>query len=212
MHKYISSLKDKNLSKIVQSSDAVEIYKSIENEFFLKNDRSNMPFMVLSAEIGEGKSTVAAIYALLAAKNTPEKQILFLNATSSKNILSGTGNESNNNSVDIKPTGIENLFICDLNIADRVGFPYEMLSQLLESNLSKYWRIVIDVDSANKSQEYMSVSKIVKNVVLVVEHGKTKREQVNLLTKNISTVGANVIGAIFNKRYYPLPEFIYEWA
>lgn len=82
--------------------------------------------------------------------------------------------------------------------------------EILRLAKEKYEVILIDSDSLNFSKDALELSNAVGAVVLIVAEGKTRRQAVKLALEGLKNRKAAVLGAILNKRQFPIPRFLYE--
>ena len=73
-----------------------------------------------------------------------------------------------------------------------------------------YDYVLVDCPSMNESGDAAFFASAVDGVVLVVEAEKTRKEQVRNALNTFETADANVLGCVFNKRSYPIPDWIYR--
>jgi len=84
------------------------------------------------------------------------------------------------------------------------------MTEFLKEARLKYEVILIDTDSLHTSLDALELSNEVEAVVLVVAEGITRRHAVKSALEDFKGRKANVLGAILNKRKYPLPGFVYQ--
>lgn len=74
-----------------------------------------------------------------------------------------------------------------------------------------YDMIVIDSPPASASPEGIALARSVDGVVLVLEAEKTRWPVAENLKTQITRSGGNILGVVFNKRRYYIPDYIYKW-
>lgn len=74
-----------------------------------------------------------------------------------------------------------------------------------------YDMIVIDSPAASASPEGIALARSVDGVVLVVEAEKTRWPVAENLKTQIERGGGKILGVVFNKRRYYIPDYIYKW-
>ncbi len=79
-----------------------------------------------------------------------------------------------------------------------------------ESLREKYDLVLIDSSSAASSPDGIEIARRVDGVVLVVEAEKTRWQIVENLKEKIENSGGNILGVVFNKRRFYIPENIYQ--
>lgn len=70
--------------------------------------------------------------------------------------------------------------------------------------------ILIDCRSLRGSSEAAMLSSSVDGVAVVVEAGRTRREEIRNAQRTIENAGGKFLGFVLNKRRYPVPEWLYR--
>jgi Mrp family chromosome partitioning ATPase len=70
--------------------------------------------------------------------------------------------------------------------------------------------ILIDCRSLKVSAEAAVLAASVDGVVVVVEAGRTRRDEIQNAQRTIEMAQGNFLGTILNKRRYPVPEWLYK--
>ena len=70
--------------------------------------------------------------------------------------------------------------------------------------------VLVDSPALSTGQRPMRLGQSVDGVFLVVEAGKTKREQIEQAQRYFAVSGARLLGVILNRRTYAIPEAIYK--
>lgn len=70
--------------------------------------------------------------------------------------------------------------------------------------------VLIDAPAISTGQRGMRLGQSLDGVFLVVEAGKTKREQIEHAQRHFAASGARLLGVILNRRTYPIPEALYK--
>jgi protein-tyrosine kinase len=97
------------------------------------------------------------------------------------------------------------------------GGPDEALWELLvRADLwadlrSRFDSIVLDLPATSVSRIGLVCATQCDGVVVVLEAEKTRAPVVENLINSLRAVGANMLGTVFNKRRYYLPQRIYRW-
>ena len=73
-----------------------------------------------------------------------------------------------------------------------------------------YDYVLVDCPSMKESGDAAFFASAVDGVVLVVEAEKTRKEQVRNALNTFETAEANILGCVFNKRTYPIPDWVYR--
>jgi Mrp family chromosome partitioning ATPase len=70
--------------------------------------------------------------------------------------------------------------------------------------------ILIDCRSVRNSSDAAVLASKVDGVVIVVEAGHARRDEIMNAQRTIETAGGNFLGFVLNKRRYPVPEWLYR--
>jgi capsular exopolysaccharide synthesis family protein len=70
--------------------------------------------------------------------------------------------------------------------------------------------VLVDSAPVGANPESVALCDKVDAVVLVVRHGKTRREVVVRTKEIIERAGGRLLGVVFNKRTFPIPDFVYR--
>ena len=70
--------------------------------------------------------------------------------------------------------------------------------------------ILIDCRSLKVSSEAAVLAATVDGIVVVVEAGRTRRDEIQNAKRTIEMAKGNFLGFILNKRRYPVPEWLYK--
>lgn len=79
-----------------------------------------------------------------------------------------------------------------------------------ESLRQKFDLVLIDSPSLETSPDGIAISRRVDGVVLVLEAEKTRWPVAERLKEQIQRSGGNILGIVFNKRRYYIPDFVYK--
>ena len=71
--------------------------------------------------------------------------------------------------------------------------------------------ILIDSQPISESENGLNLCSVADGVVLVIEAEKTRSQVVSTLKNRIIQHGGNILGLVFNKQRYYIPEAIYKW-
>ena len=69
---------------------------------------------------------------------------------------------------------------------------------------------LVDAPAATISSDGLALARRLDGVVLVIEAERTRRQVAEKVRDTIEEHGGNLLGAILNKRRYPIPAFIYN--
>ena len=70
--------------------------------------------------------------------------------------------------------------------------------------------ILIDCGSLKDSTDAAMLGSSVDGVVIVVNAGESRRDEILNSQRMIETAGGNFLGFVLNKRRYPVPEWLYK--
>jgi cellulose biosynthesis protein BcsQ len=70
--------------------------------------------------------------------------------------------------------------------------------------------ILIDCRSLNESTDAAMLATSVDGVVIVVDAGESRRDEILNAQRTIETTGGNFLGFVMNQRRYPVPEWLYR--
>jgi Mrp family chromosome partitioning ATPase len=70
--------------------------------------------------------------------------------------------------------------------------------------------ILIDCGSLRASEDAAVLASSVDGVVVVVEAGQARREEILNAQRTVETAGGKFLGFVLNKRRYPVPEWLYK--
>jgi Mrp family chromosome partitioning ATPase len=70
--------------------------------------------------------------------------------------------------------------------------------------------ILIDCGAMKDSTDAAMLASQVDGVVIVVDAGESRREEILNSQRMIETAGGNLLGFVLNKRRYPVPEWLYK--
>lgn len=194
-------------------NEMIALYQNIE-ALLPELDKKVLQFM--GSRAGEGTSTVIREFARVAAKKLG-KSVFLLDAGHHRNptqyvfmhITPERGWESIDGSGSIVGGG-------DMDLQLPTGSPPKL--NFYSSQILDFWKvlkqkydfILIDSAPASLSPDGIEISRRVDGVVLVVEAEKTRWQVVSNLKEKIVHGGGNILGIVFNKRRYYIPDRIYN--
>jgi Mrp family chromosome partitioning ATPase len=209
------------LHELLPNSEiAFDVFSSIDNELYVALGNAGKAILVTSAVRGEGRSTIALIFAMNFMKSKNNKRVLFINADrggSTADLEEVLGVTSDGTAIENAPpyslssTRIEGLdYARSFSLgADKVGLDQEAFENFTNGAKSSYDLIVVDAAPGTYGNDLISIAKIITNVILVIQHRGAKKEQIQTLVEALNRVGANILGTILNKRKFPLPAWLY---
>jgi len=84
------------------------------------------------------------------------------------------------------------------------------MTEILRQAKAKYEMVLIDTDSVNTSKDALELSNSTDAIVLIVAEGGARLHAVKSVLEIFKKRKAIILGAILNKRKFPLPRFLYE--
>ncbi len=70
--------------------------------------------------------------------------------------------------------------------------------------------VLIDCRSLRNSSDAAVLASSVDGIVIVVEAGQARRDEILNAKRTIETAGGNFLGFVLNRRRYPVPEWLYR--
>jgi Mrp family chromosome partitioning ATPase len=71
--------------------------------------------------------------------------------------------------------------------------------------------VVVDAPPLTRHPDAISLAKMSDGVVIILEAESTRREVARSVVRNLRSTGIPILGAVLNKRRYPIPDPIYQW-
>jgi capsular exopolysaccharide synthesis family protein len=211
-----------NHEEVEMGQEMFSLYKVIDT---MVPDISNRVVQFIGSRSGEGTSTIIREFARIAAEGIGRSVLLmdadryqgtqsqFFSVASQYswiNVLQESGELERA----MHRVGESNLFFSPA-CNSRVPTPELFNSPRFEgfwANLKlKFDLVLIDSPPFTVSPDALALVSKVDGVVLVVEAEKTKWRTVRYVREQIERVGGNILGIVFNKRRYYIPQFIYKY-
>lgn len=207
---------------IFNSESAFNLFSSLDNELYVSLGETRKSVLITSATKEEGRSTIALLYAVNHAKLKPESRVLLVNT----DYAGGEGVELEEVLSLSSPISAFENQVAPYHHANTAykGLDYvrtfskeeekavldkSVFEQFIRKVESEYDLIVVDAASGVYGNDVISLAKIIGNVILVIHHRRSKREQIQELIVALERVGANILGAVLNKRKFALPAWLY---
>ena len=196
----------------------------------LKNARNDVSagaaLAFTSAGRGEGVSHVTQLFAAEVARSTGRRTLVI----AAERLQSLTVDDYMQMPWNCHPTNIENLWLLPANSSRHInGNDDQELpqrTQLMrmtkpddesETGLNSvdalrvsFDNILIDCGSIHESADAAVLASSVDGVVIVVEAGRSRREQIVNAQRTIEQAGGKFLGFVLNKRRYHVPGWLYR--
>lgn len=183
-----------------------------------------------SAAGGEGVSHVAQLFAVEMARHTGRRTLV----VAAERLQSLGVEDYMQMPWNCHPTNVENLWMLPANKSRKVSstnaeddnqelpkrsFLMRVAKQNeeVDTNLDSvdalrvaFDNILIDCRSLHQSSDAAVLASNVDGVVVVVEAGQSRREEIINAQRTIEQAGGKFLGFVLNKRRYPVPEWLYK--
>lgn len=207
--------------ELSMEKEVISLYQTIDS--LLPNLAKKVIQFIGSLE-GEGTSTIAREFARVSA-TTFNDRVLLLDGNRNKpslhlvfNLRPKYGWEDvlgDGEAIDkaVYQIGDSSLFVCPVSphspmSTQSVDTP--KLKDLLEGLRQRFDLVLIDSSPANTSPDGIAFCPRVDGVVLILGAEKTRWQVIERVKEQITKNGGNVLGMVFNKRRYYIPDFIYR--
>jgi polysaccharide biosynthesis transport protein len=111
----------------------------------------------------------------------------------------------------VQPTSSKNLWV--LTAGGRAVQPPlssdGLLSRITELR-SEFDYVLIDTPPANLYADAISLARFTDGIVLVLQSNSTRREAALKVKEGFETAKVRMLGAVLNKRTFPIPQAVYE--
>ena len=184
-------------------------------------ERTPRTVMVMSAQGGEGTTTVATQFATTLARDD-SLRVLLVDAHGRRPALSkwvasdaqrraGAIAKRKPDSADPGPAA-ERLRLLPLGgeYWNPNGIAAQSMRQLLDSVEANFDWIIVDGPPVLESPDAASLAAVADGVAIVVQAGRTKRPVLSRSVDLLRKAGAHVLGTVLNRRRLEIPGFIYR--
>ncbi len=97
------------------------------------------------------------------------------------------------------------------SLADSSGLLHsDRLKTLLSGLKKEFDHVLVDAPPLSQYADAITLGQLADGIVLVVEANSTRRGAALNATQNLRAAQIQVLGAILNKRTYPIPESLYQ--
>lgn len=209
-----------NLTELAQE----EILKLVQRAFLVQHGESPRTVLFAGVDHGNGCSRTCARAAKTLAANVTGKVCLVdanLRSPSLPNFFGMTNHYGLTDSLlqdgpimnFAKKAGAENLWL--VSCGSRAANSTNLLnSNRLKARLAEiqgqFDYVLIDAPPLNQYADAMTLGRLANGVVLVLEADSTRKESAIQVLENLTASGVQVLGAVLNKRDYPIPESVYH--
>ena len=192
-----------------------------------QNLRAGAALAFASASAGDGAGKVAQLFAVELARHTGRRTLVVdsrrLQALGVEDYLQMPWN--------CHPTNVENLWMLPAQRSKKRNSRDEHLDVSRRSFLMRvpqdgeevdtglgavdalrvsFDNILIDCGSVTNSTDAAMLGSSVDGVVIVVNAGESRRDEILNSQRMIETAGGKFLGFVLNKRRYPVPEWLYK--
>jgi cellulose biosynthesis protein BcsQ len=199
----------------------VEFYLELIRTVFQAVDEEgkmrNRIVAVTASAPGEGVSYVVNTLAKEIATLT-QKRVLAVDSVGLQNMRIADPHQI---SAQCSETQIDNLLTLPAAAAGLVGYRRPSQTSLWRADpeyrlsciKALRWNfdyVLIDCPSLKVSSDATTLAPMVDGVAVVVEAGRTRRDQIHRTKKVIEQVGGNFLGFVLNQRRYPVPGWLFR--
>jgi len=190
------------------------------------NLRAGAALAFTSASTGDGAGKIAQLFAVELARHTGRRTLVI----DSKRLQSLGVEDYLQMPWNCHPTNIDNLWVLpgkrskrrhareDQDLSKRsflMRIPKD--GEVIDTGLGavdalrvSFDNILVDCGSVKDSTDAALLGSSVDGVVIVVNAGESRREEILNSQRMIETAGGKFLGFILNKRRYPVPEWLYR--
>jgi Mrp family chromosome partitioning ATPase len=221
---FAATLKSTTMRRILLSDTGFELYRAVDNELFLRNGNTGVCLGMASARPREGRTTTALLCAALSAAQAPRRRILLLDASlgdhgvgAQLGIAPGQPglNDICRNGAPfdacVVTTALPNLHV--IGGGDGEGKPRKLLQQefgaFLAEARKRYQLVVADTPAGSENRDLISMAKLLDHMLMVVRYRYATREQIKPLIGEFASQQVSLLGAVLNRRVFPIPRFFY---
>lgn len=214
--------KEEELASVRPEVDVANLYRNID---ILLPECPRRTIQFISTREGEGVSTIVREMARTVAEQLGKKVLVldaahhnptqhkFHDVSSAKGWHDIAKNGGTLSEACLR-TGHPNLFVSPL-AGSTAANPYFVDIQasvvFLEEVKKRFDLILIDSAPASFSPDSIALSRYADGVIIVLEAEETRCASVEHLRDRILKNGGTILGVVFNKRRYHVPERIYRW-
>lgn len=211
---------DGELDTQLRDPDVATLYRNIDS---LLPDCQRRTIQFISAREGEGVSTIVREMARITADRLGKK-VLVLDAAHHNptqhtfhklNCSRGWHDIAKNGGLLSEAcfrTDNPNLFVSPLTTPANPYFVDIQASvHFLDEVRKRFELVLIDSAPAEVAPDSIALSRYADGVILVVEAERTRAAAVEKLRDRVEKNGGTILGVVFNKRRYHIPQSVYRW-
>lgn len=201
-----------------------ESLKLVQRVFLSQSSATPRVVMFAGVDQGNGCSQICAQTAEILAANTPQTVCVvdanlrspslpeYFGVTNHRGLTDSLLNEGPIGSF-AKQLNPENLWL--LSAGALVGdSPNLLLTEKLKERVNElrqhFGFILIDVPALNQFSDATAVARFCDGIIIVLEANSTRRESARKMTENLQMTNTPILGAVLNKRTFPIPEGLYR--
>lgn len=113
----------------------------------------------------------------------------------------------------VRTTRIANLWLMTCGTVEKSGngspAPARLRSRLAELRL-EFDYLLIDTPPINSHADAMPIAQLADGIILVVGSNSTRREPARMARERLDAARVPLLGAVLNRRTYPIPEALYR--
>lgn len=110
----------------------------------------------------------------------------------------------------IKISPVEGLAVMPAGVLRGGALTPNRLKRLIDIVAPNYRYVVIDLPPLDESPEAARLASVCDGTVVVIEAEKLRKQIVVETLQNLQEANVHILGAVLNKRTYPVPEWLYE--
>lgn len=219
--------RDTHVRASATKSDKVfqeECLKLVQSLFFLNGGAAQRGVVFAGVDSGNGCSRVCARTAELLATNVPGTVCLVDANFRTPSLPDGFGVSNHFGLADslrqegpiknfAKPLKPENLWLLSCGSAADVSaglLNSEKMKARMTELRQTFDYVLIDAPPLSTYSDGIALGQLADGLVLVLEANNTRREVATRVTEQLNTAQIKVLGAVLNKRTFPIPEPLYR--
>jgi len=209
-----------NLDQLVRE----EFLRLAQRVFLLKTEKPPHSVVFAGVDHGNGCSRICAGAAEILASNTTRSVCLVDANLRSPSLAQLFGLTNNQGLTDallkeglirgfVRQLEPKNLWLlsCGSLVPDSHGLlNSESLRTRLAALHEEFDHVLIDAPPLNTYADAISLGQLTDGLVLILEANSTRRESALKVIENLRAAQVHLLGAVLNKRTFPIPEFLYH--